>query len=48
MMLCFIFRPAILRGALLGSPAMEKWDDEYLTREYGADEVYIEHKAENR
>ncbi|XP_078489480.1 uncharacterized protein LOC100176870 [Ciona intestinalis] len=42
------YRPAVLRGALNGSPALDKWSDDYLSKNYGDQEVLVEKKYEDR
>uniref|UniRef100_F6TZA0 JmjC domain-containing protein n=1 Tax=Ciona intestinalis TaxID=7719 RepID=F6TZA0_CIOIN len=43
-----LYRPAVLRGALNGSPALNKWSDDYLSKNYGDQEVLVEKKYEDR
>nr|XP_039250716.1 uncharacterized protein LOC120328326 [Styela clava] len=42
------YKPAVIRGALHGSPALSLWDDSYLIDTYGDQEVLIEKKYEDR
>nr|CAB3262887.1 uncharacterized protein LOC100184694 [Phallusia mammillata] len=44
-----LYRPAVYRGMLNGSPAVGNWThDEYLIKEYGDQEVLVEKKFEDR
>lgn len=43
---CSIGRPVLLKGAALGMPAMTKWSDEYLLKNYGDLMVKLESKNE--
>lgn len=42
------YRPAVIRGALDGAPALSLWNDDYLVKTYGDQEVLIEKKYEDR
>ena len=41
-------RPLVFRQALVDSPALKKWTDEYLKETYGDLDVLTELKTENR
>lgn len=41
-------RPSVIRGALRDSPALTKWTDEYLIKEYGEEEATVETSVEDR
>ena len=47
-MILFYFRPAVFRGLLDGSPALNLWNDLYLIKEYGDQDVLVEKKSEDR
>ena len=40
--------PLVYRQYIKDSPAISKWDDEYLAKTYGDLDVLVEHKAEDR
>lgn len=41
-------KPMVFRQAVANSPALDKWSDEYLAKEYGHLDVLLEVKRENR
>ena len=43
-----IHKPMVFRQAVANSPALDKWSDEYLAKEYGHLDVLLEVKRENR
>jgi len=44
-----LYRPAVYRDLLRGSPALDLWtDDDYLLKEYGDQDVLVEKKLEDR